>query len=390
MINISTNYAGIKINSPIVVAASGLTSSIKNIQTAQNYSAGAVIIKSYFEKENYRTGPTPNFKILKYGGKGLVSSSFYSFEQAYNGDIYDYCKFIENCKKKIKIPVIASINCFSDEAWIKSSQLIEEAGADGIELNVSCPHGVHSMNGRNLSNEYLNSFNLVKNSINRIPIIVKISSQSNNPMRECLHLQKNGVKNVVLFNRFTGLEIDINNEEPILHGGYAGYGGFWMINYVLRWVSEISKNLEINISASGGVYSGKDIVKLILVGASNVQICSVIYQFGFEIIYKITKDLKKFMTEKRYSKISDYRGKILKKIKNNDEISRGQSVYYSINKELCSKCGKCKKICIYQAADYNQGKKIFYIDKDKCKGCGICQNLCPKNAIFEDSLAKKI
>ncbi|MFN3698843.1 MAG: 4Fe-4S binding protein [Dictyoglomus sp.] len=376
--DLSANYVGLKLRNPIIVASSGLTENLKNMKKCEENGAGALVVKSLFEEEVCRVSPTPRFEIINRSMGSLKSQTFYSFEQASPFGPEEYFEEIDRALNVLSIPVIPSINCITDEGWLKYSKMAEEVGAPALELNVSCPHASISFRGQDVDDTIIHVAKLVRENV-KIPIIVKMPMQLSSPLALAKALENIGVDGVVMFNRLTGLDIDLNTEKPILHGGYAGHGGPWAFNYVLRWISVSRPHLRISIAGSGGIGSGEDVAKYILTGADVVQICSVVYLMGYEIISVILKGLERFMERKEYNSLNDFRGKVSgKAILGNNDIDRRHLYEAFINPELCTSCGICKKVCIYDAP-IEKGNK-YYIT-DLCDGCGLCVKLCPSKAI---------
>jgi len=376
--DLSCNYVGLKLKNPIIIASSGLTENVKNMKKCEENGAGAVVVKSLFEEEICRISPTPRFEIINRTMGPLRSQTFYSFEQASPFGPEEYFKEISKALNTLSIPVIPSINCITDEGWFKYSKMAEEVGAPALELNVSCPHASISFRGQDVDDTILRVAKMVRENVN-IPIIVKLPMQLSSPLAIAKILEDIGVNGVVMFNRLTGLDIDLDTEKPILHGGYAGHGGPWAFNYVLRWIATSRPHLKLSIAGSGGVGSGDDVAKYILTGADVVQICSVVYLMGYEIISKILEGLKRFMEKKNYTSPSEFRGKVSGKvILGNNDIDRRHLYEACIDENLCTSCGICKKVCIYDAPIEKNGK---YIITDLCNGCGLCVKLCPVKAI---------
>ncbi len=377
MPDIEVNYAGLKLKTPIIVSSAGIVGYAHQIKRAEDYGAGAVVMKSFFEEEVCRKAPTPRFKLIRRGYNGNSSVTLYSYEQASELGPEEYAEEISKAKGLVKIPIFASLNCITSEMWNRMAHLVESAGADGIELNVSCPHGIHIMEGRTLKDEIRKALDATRDV--KIPRIVKLSPQTSNPMIEADEVEKSGGNGVVVFNRFTGLDIDLDTERPILHGGYAGHGGAWAIHYVLRWISAMYPYLHIPISASGGVTDGKDAIKCIFAGATSVQICTVVILKGYEVIEKINREIVEFLQEKGYTSLDDIRGKIVGKILSYREVDRRKLYVAYINQEKCNQCETCYKVCYSSAVERHNDRK-FYINEN-CIGCGLCVEVCPRKAI---------
>jgi len=373
MANLTTKYAKLTLRSPVIVASAGITGTVERLKRAEDNGAGAVVTKSLFQKEVCRVAPTPRFKIIKHSN----SFTLYSYEQASEYNLEEYADFINKAKRSLSIPVVASINCYTDEAWDEYSKMMEQAGADAIELNLSCPHGVHIMSGIDVIEEMVKTTKLVKNTV-KIPVIPKMTPQSTNPGSDALRLDQAQADGLVMFNRFTGLDIDVETQKPILHGGYAGHGGPWAIMYPLRWISAVSPKVNCTICASGGAMDGNDVIKYILAGASAVQVCTTVILNGYSIVNKINKQIEEYMDRKGYETIEQFKGNVCNKILSMEEVDRSHWAKAEINKDKCTGCGTCFKVCIYDAVDKVENK---YEISANCDGCGLCAELCPTKAI---------
>ncbi len=330
MANLTTKYVGLTLKSPIVVASAGITETVERIRKCQENGAGAVVMKSYFEEEISRTSPTPRFKIIKHDMDKDKTFSLFSYEQASEWDIERYAQEVTNAKSQLDIKIIPSINCITEEGWVESAKILEAAGADALELNTSCPHGSITFRGKAVEETIFHTVRLVREAVS-LPIVAKISPMVTSPMALAKGVEEVGVQGVTIFNRMTGLEIDIDEEAPIMHGGYAGHGGPWAIQYPLRWISEIRPQIKINIAGSGGVSRWQDLVKYILVGANVVQTCSAIIMNGYEIIGELLSGLEEYMDEKGYETLDDFRGKVSTRIIGTHDIDRRHRFKASIS-----------------------------------------------------------
>lgn len=376
MVDISVNYAGIQLSSPIIIAASGLTETVERIKKAERFGAGGVVVKTKFEEPMMAKSPTPRFNLLSHGFAGDRSLSFYSIEQGAETDIDGYCEELVKMKEQTNLAIIGSVGCVNDETWVKWSKAVERAGADMLELNLSCPHSNLVIGQAPVISETIEHVTrLVKQHVS-IPVIAKMTPQINSPLTTAQIIEKAGGDGLCAFNRFLGLDVDLETQAPIMHGGYAGHGGPWAINYALRWISVMYPVINIPISGCGGVTSWQDVVKYFLVGANNVQVCAAVYMKGYEVIETLVSGLKKYMEDHGYSQISDLRGNTVPKIKQLNQFNRKQVVVAQIS-DKCKACGTCARSCIYFAIDEGRPYQV----NAKCAGCGLCEQLCPVKAI---------
>lgn len=374
--DISIEYLGMKLKSPIIIAPAGITETAERIVLCAKYGAGAVVMKTMTDVDFMRKSPTPRFRIIK-NGKGLKNFVLYSYEQASEFNAEEYASEISKSTSLAGIPVIASIACGTDESWISNAKLMEDAGADALEINLSCPHGPDMVAGSSIESNIIQITELVISSIN-IPVVPKLPSQLTDPMAVAKGVQNVGASGVVIFNRLLGLDIDIEKQVPIMHGGFAGHGGYHSIHYPLRWITEISPALEIDIAASGGVASGGDAVKYLLAGATAIQVCTAVIVNGYQIIEKLNLEIEDYMNKHEFDSISQFRGLVCNRILGLNEVDRKMRVRANIDIEKCRRCGACLDACFYGAIILEDEKYSTTLD---CTGCGLCSEICDHDAI---------
>lgn len=373
------NYGGLELDSPIIAASSGITKAYENVAKADRYGAGAVVLKTKFQAEMMAHSPTPRFIIIKRGSRDYSSTTNMSYEQGYEFGIEEYCEDIRKCKENLRIKVIASIGCSTKECWQKWARMVEEAGADAIEMNLSCPHSDYVMDRLGRINGMVEDFvPVVKQSV-KIPVFTKLTPQLENPVITASVMERNGSDGVCAFSRCLGLDIDIDAQTPVLHGGYGGHGGPWSIHYALRWISEMYPKLNIPISGCGGVVEWQDIVKYILAGSTAVQVCFLIFTYGYSVIEKLNEGLLSYMERKGYESIEAFRGAVTgSKIKGLADVEREKTMIATIEESKCTGCGRCTDICIFEGISFENKKASI---NGKCDGCGLCPYFCPVKAI---------
>jgi dihydroorotate dehydrogenase (fumarate) len=368
---------GLLLKNPIIASSAGTTEKLEQMKKAEEAGAGAVIMKSFFERKDFRSDHTPHFIILKRKLGTFRADTLYSCEQASSFDETEYAEEIVKAKKELSIPVIANIDCYNYQESIRIAKMFAEAGADALEIK-ACPTGELSLTGSSYQEVIGKVLQGLKEEI-KIPITVKLVGQLDDPVKTALYLEKKGANGITLFNRLAALDIDIQTETPIMHGGYAGHGGLWSIYYSLRWISALYPVSKLPICGSGGAYTGEDVIKYLLSGACSVAICTSILLNGYEVIGKIKKELTEWMEKKNYRTIEEFRGKAAARVNGNEDIIRGKRVEAWINDDKCSLCGKCFRSCFHSAIDFSDN--YCRVIAEKCAGCGLCLQVCPSNAI---------
>ena len=323
MASLETTYMGLKLKNPIIVGSSGLTNSVENVIEIAKEGAGAVVLKSLFEEQinqvanqTYELGNTSN-----YYPEALDYIQNYSAEN----DVANYLDLIKECKSKVDIPIIASINCMGDNKWVNFSKKIEEAGADALELNIFVLPSDPKKSSAENEKVYFDIIEKVSKII-KIPIAVKLSYYFSGLAKTMEMLSWTGIKSLVLFNRFFSPDIDINSLEIKSSNVFSSPAD---LAQSLRWVAMLSETVDCDIASSTGVHDGEAAIKQLLVGATTVQIASVLYKKGFKEIPIILNEIEKWMIKKNFDSIDQFRGKMsVKKAENPAAYERVQFMKY--------------------------------------------------------------
>ncbi len=323
MADLHTTYLGLELRNPVIIGSSGLTDSVGKVIEIEKQGAGAVVLKSLFEEQI-------KFQI----GKNVVQSeSSYSYPEAedyisnYTKDnsVAEYISLIRDCKKKVSIPVIASINCISPYEWISFARKIEEAGADALELNIfilpSDPH----RDGEQNEQVYFDIAMAIVREVS-IPVALKISHHFSGLTKFALKLSWTGIKGLVLFNRYFSPDIDIEKFEVTSTNVFSTPEE---ISTSLRWIAMLSDRLHCDLAASTGIHDGTGVVKQLLAGAKAVQIASVVYKKGPAVIPQMTGFLNNWMDKHNFKATMDFIGKMsFKKTMNPAAYERVQFMKY--------------------------------------------------------------
>ena len=303
MANLTTKYMGLLLKSPIIIGSSGLTNSVENVIDFENRGAGAVVLKSLFEEQIRHEIRT----TLNKSDTGLYPEAVdYITNYSKIQQVDEYLHLIRDCKAAVKIPIIASINCVTADEWITFAARIQEAGADALELNVFILPSDKIKTGVQNENTYFLILEEIKKYI-KIPVALKISSYFSGLANTVQKLSWSGVNGLVLFNRFVTPDINIDKMEITTTNIFSSPKE--MAN-VLRWIAILSDNLKTDIVASTGIHDGKTLIKMILAGATAVQIASTLYKNGFGRINSMIIELETWMEQHNYSCIDEFKGKM--------------------------------------------------------------------------------
>lgn len=299
MANLTTSYMGLKLPNPIIISSSDLTKTSSGIRKCAESGAGAVVLKSIFEEQ---------FLVEEDSLKGKSTLHPEAMDYLRKGGLLEYapqqvCRMIEEVKKELEIPVIASINCQSPRLWPSFARQFQDAGADGLELNIYfLPLGFDTP-GSAYEDYHLQILSEVKKAVS-IPVAVKLSSQLTSIPFLGHKLAKEGCDALVLFNWFVEPDIDTDNLKT---RNVIGKGSF---HQSLKWVALLSGRVECDLASSGGVSRAEDVIKQILAGASAVQVCTLFYQQGLKALTSLISGVEAWMDGHHYSSIGDFRGEL--------------------------------------------------------------------------------
>ncbi len=320
MADLSINYMGLKLRNPLIVSSSGLTSNVEKIKKIEENGAAAVVLKSLFEEQiNYETSD-----LLKHNE--YPEAADYLLTYVKDNSISEYLSLIEQSKKAVSIPIIASVNCVSDIEWTDFAMQMEEAGADALELNIHIISSDKNMNSEKIEQKYINIIQTVVQKI-KIPVAVKIGRNFSNLANFVSKLEAAGTKAVVFFNRFYETDIDINTMNFTAANIFSTPED---LRQSLRWVGLLAANEnQIEISASTGIHTSEEAIKMLLAGATSFQVCSTLYKYGFKQIEEILTDLSEWMQNKGFRNIAEFRGKMsYAKVENPSIYERSQFMKY--------------------------------------------------------------
>ncbi len=323
MIDLSTEYMGLKLKNPIIAASSGLTDTAEKVKNLEDSGVGAVVLKSLFEEQI-------RMEVDSLGMNNMFNTysenenyiAFYTKQNIVN----EYLTLIKDSKAKVNIPVIASINCYSMGEWVEFAQKIEEAGADGIELNMFILPGDTERKGDEIEQRYFDIIRKVQEHTS-LPVAVKLSYYFSGMGEILKRISQTGIKGMVLFNRFYNPDVDLENEKIKPSRIFSVPEENSMC---IRWIGLLSGKVTCDMAASTGINDGFAALKNILVGAKAVQVASALYQNKLEHIDQMLKEMESWMHKKGYNSVQEIIGKLNYSKHNIELYERAQFMkYYS-------------------------------------------------------------
>jgi dihydropyrimidine dehydrogenase (NAD+) subunit PreA len=275
-------------------------------------------------------------------------------------------------------------------AWKSILPLVEETGADGVELNFGCPHG---MAERGMGSavgqvpEYVEMVTRWVKETTRMPCIVKLTPNISDICQPAHAALKGGADAVSLINTITsvtGVDLDLMAPTPTIDGKgtHGGYCGPAVKPIALNMVAQIARNpmtRDIPISGIGGVTNWRDAAEFMALGAGNVQVCTAAMTYGFKIVQEMISGLSEWMDEKQYSSIDQFIGGAVPNVTDWQYLNLNHVTKARINQDDCIKCGRCYAACedtSHQAISMTPDR-VFNVKDDECVACNLCVNVCP-------------
>lgn len=304
MADLGTKYMGLSLRNPVIIGSSGLTDSVEKVIELEKAGAGAVVLKSLFE-EQILFAFQQKMEALKVEGT-YPEAEEYIVRHTKQRAIDEYLQLVRDCRKAVAIPVIASINCISSSEWINFARDVQDAGASGLELNISMMPSDPLKSGDQNEAVYISILNEVMRKVT-IPVAAKISPHFAGLANSAMKFSWTGISGLVLFNRYYSPDIDLASLTVVPGNVFSNPLEY---SLPLRWTAVLADRVTCDIAATTGIHDGEAAVKMLLAGARAVQICSVIYQKGSSQIGKILKQMDNFMQQKGYASTSEFIGKM--------------------------------------------------------------------------------
>jgi dihydroorotate dehydrogenase (fumarate) len=307
--DLTTTYLGLKLRTPLVPAASPLSEEIDNIKRMEDAGASAVVLYSLFE-EQLRQDRLELHHHMESGTFSFAEALTYFPEpEEYHLGPEDYLKHIANAKKSVKIPIIASLNGSSPGGWTQYARLVQQAGADALELNIYYIPTNMNLPAGEVEQTYLDVLKAVKAEVT-IPVAVKLSPFFTNFANMAKRLNDTGADGLVLFNRFYQPDIDLETLEVkpniLLSTPMA-------MRVPLRWIAILYSRLQASLAATSGIHRAPDVLKMLMAGADVTMLCSTLIRHGVGHIKVIENDLVAWMEEHEYESVTQLKGSLSQK-----------------------------------------------------------------------------
>ena len=303
-VDLKTTYLGLKLTNPLVISACPLTAQIDQLRRLEEAGAAAAVLPSLFE-EQIEHDAEEMIKVHEFGTDSFAEAlTYFPEQQDYTSGPEEYLETIAKAKKAVHIPIIASLNGTNKGGWIRYAKMMQDAGADALELNIYFVAADVDRTGRDVESQYLDLVAAVKQSIS-IPLAVKVGPYFSAMANMGVRLSQGGADGLVLFNRFFQPDIDLDTLEthPQLHLSSPSE-----LLTPLRWIAILHGRVDASLAATGGIHGAPALLKALLAGADVGMIASVLYQKGVAEVGTILAGMREWMEENEYDSVEQLKG----------------------------------------------------------------------------------
>ena len=390
MASLQSDFLGIKRPNPFWLASAPPTDKEYNVRRAFEAGWGGVVWKTLGEAGP----PVVNVNGPRYGaiyGADRRLLGLNNIELITDRPLEVNLQEIKAVKRDYpdRAMIVSLMVPCEEDPWARILPLVEETGADGVELNFGCPHG---MSERGMGSavgqvpEYIEMVTRWVKKHTRMPVIVKLTPNITDVRKPAAAAHAGGADAVSLINTInsiTSVDLDLFSPEPTIDGkgAHGGYCGPAVKPIALNMVAEIARDPELRgmpISGIGGVPTWKDAAEFLALGAGNVQVCTAAMTYGFKIVQEMISGLSEYLDEKQIG-LDDLVGRAVPNVTDWNQLNLNYVTKARINQDLCISCGRCYAACedtSHQAISMSDDRRFEVIDAE-CVACNLCVNVCP-------------
>lgn len=402
MADLSTEFLGICSPNPFWLASAPPTDKEYNVRRAFEAGWGGVVWKTLGQDPAIVNVNGPRYGVVYGADRRVLGMN--NIELITDRPLHVNLREIKAVKRDYpdRAMIVSLMVPCEEQAWAEILPLVEETGADGIELNFGCPHG---MSERGMGSavgqvpEYIEMVSRWCKQHTRMPVIVKLTPNITDIRHPARAAKAGGADAVSLINTVTSItsvDLDAMSPEPMIDGKgtHGGYCGPAVKPIALNMVAQIARDPETHglpISGIGGVTTWRDAAEFLALGAGTVQVCTAAMTYGFKVIEEMTEGLSLWMDEKGYGSVAEVVGRAVPNVTDWQYLNLNYVTKARIDQEACIKCGRCFAACedtSHQAISMS-ADRVFEVIDAECVACNLCVNVCPvENCITMEELAE--
>jgi dihydroorotate dehydrogenase (fumarate) len=304
MVDLTTNYLGLKLKNPLVASPSPLSEKVNNVKQMENAGVSAVVMYSLFEEQIIHESLELDY-FLNRGTESFAEAlTYFPDVGKYSLAPDKYIETLEKTKRSVNIPVLGSLNGVSTGGWIEYARKIQDAGADGLELNLYYLPADINLTCSQLEDNYIKLVSNIRASI-KIPLAIKLAPFFTALPNFATRLVAAGADGLVLFNRFYQPDLDLENLEVVPNLVLSNSDE---LRLPLRWIAILYGKVKVDLALTTGVHTPEDVIKAIMAGANVAMTTSAILKRGTQAIVQILDGMEAWMTEHEYVSVQQMRG----------------------------------------------------------------------------------
>ena len=393
MADIRSNFLGIRSPNPFWLASAPPTDKEINVVRAFEAGWGGVVWKTLGEDPHVVNVNGPRYATLMSQDRRVIGLNNIELitDRPLRTNLEEIARVKRNWPDRARV-VSLMVPCV-EESWKRILPKVEDTGADGIELNYGCPHGM-SERGMGAAvgqvPEYIQMVAAWCKHYSRLPVIVKLTPNITDIRQPARAAKAGGADAVSLINTINSI-MGVDLERMVMSpstGGWGSHGGYCgpaVKPIALNMVAEIARDPQtagLPISGIGGVTTWRDAAEYIAMGCGTVQVCTAAMVWGFKIVQDLCDGLSNFMDEQGYRSLEDFRGQAVPTVKDWKQLNLNHIDKAVIDQDLCIQCGRCHVVCedtSHQAIHFfkDGGTRRFEINEAECVGCNLCVSICP-------------
>ena len=304
MTDLTTTYMGLTLKNPIVPSASPLAKRVDSIKQMEDAGAGAITMYSLFEEQIDLEALAQHNFVEQTTFMSAEATAYFPKAADYNRGPEGYLELIRQAKEAVDVPVIGSLNGVTPGGWTRYARLIQDAGADALELNVYMLPTRLDLTSDGVENTYLEILRDVKASV-KIPVAMKLSPFFSSLPNMARRLDKAGANALVLFNRFYQPDFDL---EELAVTPHLVLSTPWEMRLPLRWIAILYGHIKASMALTTGVHTPDDVVKAVMAGADIANVASVLLERGPSHISELLGGLRQWMEEHEYESVAQMKG----------------------------------------------------------------------------------
>jgi dihydroorotate dehydrogenase (fumarate) len=309
MPDLTTSYLGLTLKNPVVVSASPLSKNLDTVLRLEEAGAAALVTYSLFEEQITHESKELDHFLNRGTNSYAEATSYFPDLEYYNLGLSAYLEHLQRIKQSVSIPVIGSLNGVSAGNWIEYAKLIEQAGADALELNIYYLPTDPTLNSAAVEDNYVNLVKSVRAEIN-IPLALKLSPFFTSLPATAQRFVEAGANGLVLFNRFYQPDFDLEKLEVVAN---LELSTSYELRLPLRWIAILYGRIQADFALTSGVHNSRDVLKAMMAGANVAMMASELLAHGVGRIPHILSGLRTWMEENEYESVKQMRGSLSQK-----------------------------------------------------------------------------